>query len=255
MRGGGVQFRAAEVREVVRLANALHGVPPDPTARKIALVERLCGVLGCDAGVCVVTQGPAGSGGAGSPLQSPSVSVVRYGMNEEDAWKLAARYRSVGRPGVAPRDSQADAADASRCPPRAVVSCGAPRGNGVAAGGGYCAGSLLEVPGLKAQACLALLRRRPSRPFTPRERVALDLVHSEMVWVYGPDLPAVSPDGLPLSPRQRQTLQLLLAGNSEKEIAGQLDLSHNTVHHYVKAIHRHLNVSSRSELLARWVRK
>ena len=87
------------------------------------------------------------------------------------------------------------------------------------------------------------------------EPTLIDLVHSELAWVYGPDLPLLSPDGLPLSPRQRQTLQLLLAGNSEKEIATRMDLSPNTVHHYVKAIHRHFGVSSRSELLARWVRK
>jgi DNA-binding CsgD family transcriptional regulator len=50
-------------------------------------------------------------------------------------------------------------------------------------------------------------------------------------------------------------LQLLLAGHSEKEVARRLGVSRNTVHHYVKAIHRHFRVSSRSELLARWVRK
>ena len=121
---------------------------------------------------------------------------------------------------------------------------------------GSIAESLVEVPGMKMQACVALLRRRPGRrAFGARERLVLDLVQCEMLWLYRPDLPALSPDGVPLSPRQRQTLQLLLAGNSEKEIAAQMGLSHNTVHHYVKALHRHFGVSSRSELLARWVRK
>ena len=36
-------------------------------------------------------------------------------------------------------------------------------------------------------------------------------------------------------------------------LAARLSLSPNTVHHYIKAIHRHFRVSSRSELLARWV--
>jgi DNA-binding CsgD family transcriptional regulator len=81
----------------------------------------------------------------------------------------------------------------------------------------------------------------------------LGLFHAESAWLYRLDLPLVSPAGLALTPRQRQTLQLLLAGQSEKQIAARLSLSPNTVHHYIKAIHRHFRVSSRSELLARWV--
>ena len=83
----------------------------------------------------------------------------------------------------------------------------------------------------------------------------LELFHSEQAWLYRPDLPLVSPAGMALTPRQRQTLQLLLAGHSEKEVAAHLGVSPHTVHHYVTAIHRHFRVSSRSELLARWVRK
>ena len=56
-----------------------------------------------------------------------------------------------------------------------------------------------------------------------------------------------------LSPRLRQTLDGLLAGNSEKEIAKRLKLSQNTVHVYIKALYRHCEVSSRGELLSRFV--
>jgi DNA-binding NarL/FixJ family response regulator len=61
------------------------------------------------------------------------------------------------------------------------------------------------------------------------------------------------PVGLKLSPRMRQTLDRLLAGDSEKQIARTFDLSQHTVHVYVKAIYRGFDVSSRSELLARFV--
>ena len=82
----------------------------------------------------------------------------------------------------------------------------------------------------------------------------LHLAHVEMSWIYQPDLlPATGP-AADLSLRQRQTLQYLLAGHSEKEIAEFMRLSRNTVHHHVKALHRHFGVSTRSELLARWVR-
>jgi len=61
------------------------------------------------------------------------------------------------------------------------------------------------------------------------------------------------PAGLKLSPRMRQTLDRLLAGDSEKQIARKFELSQHTVHVYVKAIYRGFDVSSRSELLARFV--
>jgi len=61
--------------------------------------------------------------------------------------------------------------------------------------------------------------------------------------------------GEPLSRRERQTLELLLAGNAEKQIAAQLSISRHTVHVYVKSLYRQFNVNSRGELLARWVQQ
>src|SRR5213595_2260676 len=56
-----------------------------------------------------------------------------------------------------------------------------------------------------------------------------------------------------LPPRVAQTLQCLLSGQSEKEVARELGLSPHTIHVYVKTLHKHFNVSSRAELLARFV--
>jgi len=56
-----------------------------------------------------------------------------------------------------------------------------------------------------------------------------------------------------LSPRTRQTLELLLAGDSEKEIAGRLRLSPHTVHVYVKSLYRRFDVCSRGELCAKFI--
>ena len=58
-----------------------------------------------------------------------------------------------------------------------------------------------------------------------------------------------------LTPRMRQTLQHLLCGDSEKQIAGKLRISRHTVHVYVKQIYRRYNVNSRGELFAQWVRR
>ena len=59
--------------------------------------------------------------------------------------------------------------------------------------------------------------------------------------------------GTALAPRLRRTLDLLLSGNSEKETAKRLGLSHHTVHEYVKDLYRHFGVRTRAELMARWI--
>lgn len=63
----------------------------------------------------------------------------------------------------------------------------------------------------------------------------------------------VGPDVRQLPPRLRQTLDLLLVGDSEKQIAGKLGISRHTVHVYVKALYKIHEVASRGELLARFV--
>ena len=57
-----------------------------------------------------------------------------------------------------------------------------------------------------------------------------------------------------LSPRMRQTLDGLLRGEAEKEIAARLKVSPHTVHVYVKQLYKRFEVSSRGELLAKFIR-
>ena len=57
-----------------------------------------------------------------------------------------------------------------------------------------------------------------------------------------------------LSPRMRQTLERLLTGDQEKQVARHLGLSRNTVHVYVKAIYRQFGVNSRAELMSHFLR-
>src|SRR5260221_6292237 len=61
--------------------------------------------------------------------------------------------------------------------------------------------------------------------------------------------PKLSAPGGMLTPRLQQTLQRLLAGDSEKQTASALRLSQHTVHVYVKSLYRHYQVNSRGELL------
>jgi DNA-binding CsgD family transcriptional regulator len=213
-----------EVRSLLRLGNVLRDSPADPAGRKKRLLEGLCRLVRADAGVCLVTHAAVPAG------RATVVSMARFGIAGEDADAFAAHFLS--------------AAPQARTRP----------GTGRAAAADHRLESVVPVAGAKVRACVALFRRHPGRePFSSRERSMLDLFHSESAWLYRLDLPLVSPAGLSLTPRQRQTLQLLLSGHGEKQIAAHLGLSPNTVHHYVKAIHRHFRVSSRSELLARWV--
>ena len=74
-------------------------------------------------------------------------------------------------------------------------------------------------------------------------------------------LQEVAPRKLPFeltrgfSKRMIETLQLLLAGDSEKEVATKLGLSPHTVHIHVKKLYKRLDVSSRAELMAKCLRQ
>ncbi len=58
-----------------------------------------------------------------------------------------------------------------------------------------------------------------------------------------------------LSEAQRRVFDLLLSGTKEKSIARRLELSPHTVHNHVCAIFRVFEVHSRTELLARLLKR
>jgi DNA-binding NarL/FixJ family response regulator len=55
-----------------------------------------------------------------------------------------------------------------------------------------------------------------------------------------------------LTDREKEILQLLIKGNSYKEIAGTIFISVETLNSHIKNIYRKLNVHSRSELSAKY---
>ena len=55
----------------------------------------------------------------------------------------------------------------------------------------------------------------------------------------------------PLSIREREILEMVIAGKKRKEIADTMHLSENTVKTHLKHIYEKLNVSSRQELLVK----
>jgi DNA-binding CsgD family transcriptional regulator len=99
---------------------------------------------------------------------------------------------------------------------------------------------------------LGIHRAWGDEPFTSADHRLVRLLHVELGRLWRKDaLRRAKDPGTALPPRLSQTLDELLQGRSEKEIALRLELSRHTIHNYVKALHQRFGVSSRGELLAR----
>jgi DNA-binding CsgD family transcriptional regulator len=102
---------------------------------------------------------------------------------------------------------------------------------------------------------ISLHRGRVDPDFSPRDRRLVHLFHQELGRLIGAGLAtAAGSDLAGLPHRVRQTLDCLLDGDSEKQVALRLGLCRATVHQYVTDLYRRLGVSSRAELLSRFVR-
>lgn len=92
------------------------------------------------------------------------------------------------------------------------------------------------------------------RRFGLRERNLLSLFHQELFVLFKEGrLTRRDRPEMDLTPRQRQVVELLLAGISEKQVAHELQISRHTVNDHIKAIYQRLGVNSRGELMARFV--
>ncbi|MBC7785278.1 MAG: hypothetical protein H7144_15695 [Burkholderiales bacterium] len=98
---------------------------------------------------------------------------------------------------------------------------------------------------------LGVHRAHGSPHFTNSDHRLLRLLHLELARFWRADVLRQTRDPhQSLAPRLRQTVDLLVAGKSEKEIAHAIGISPHTVHNYVKALHKRFNVASRGELIA-----
>jgi DNA-binding CsgD family transcriptional regulator len=93
------------------------------------------------------------------------------------------------------------------------------------------------------------------RYFTQRDEALLSLFHDELARLVGTVLSAGPSPLSGLSPRLRQTLHALLAGDSEKQVALRLGISRHTAHEYIAALYRRFDVRTRAELLAYCIRR
>jgi len=248
---------------MLRLANELHDLPPNPRPRQAHLLR----------GVCALTHGTH------ALLFTDEVhgdgSITGRSAVVSEGWDAAARAgaeRYFQRP--APPDPMAH--------PAALAAATVKDGPVTRArhelvddaawyahpavglvrrqlGVDHCLYSLHPLggaPGRTGWLCLHRPWGHP-RPFGPRERTIVHALHSELAWVHEPPAAPVAPAdrsaGHELSHRQRQTLDRLLAGRSEKQVAADLGLSRHTVHVHVKSLYKAFGVNSRHELLAKFI--
>jgi DNA-binding CsgD family transcriptional regulator len=107
---------------------------------------------------------------------------------------------------------------------------------------------------------IGIIREPRDRAYSERDVQVMRLFHENAARLYltapGGGAAAASADapelaGLP--PRLRPVLKCFLEGDAEKQAALKLGLSRHTVHEYAKILYRTLGVSSRGELMARFV--
>jgi DNA-binding NarL/FixJ family response regulator len=121
---------------------------------------------------------------------------------------------------------------------------------------GHSLKSVFQVSADGATSVVSLNRALGERDFSARERCLLSFFHAELGGLIGgPLVGATDPSVAQLSPRLRETLACLIEGDSEKQVAARLALSHATVHQYVTPLYRHFAVHSRSELLAQVIKR
>ena len=86
---------------------------------------------------------------------------------------------------------------------------------------------------------------------TVRTRRVLALVHRSIAPLIGTRLATEGQASLKgLTPRLRQTLERLMAGDSEKQVAAALHVTPATAHEYIGRLYSHFAVGSRGELMA-----
>jgi DNA-binding CsgD family transcriptional regulator len=245
--------RAERARGLLRLLGELYEVGPEPDARRRHATAGLCRLLGAQVAAMVVVDDhrPGGVGVLRSAVDhgfstardrdTAFAPLVAGGVIVDPA--LA---RLIDEPGPVVTRRREDVVS-DREWYRSPLVMESRRVAGI--DHVIYSWRTTEQPGVVHGICI----NRPwgERPFTEEDRDLLDVFQAECGALLRAARPPLPEEALDLTRRERQTLEAMLSGASEKEIAAGLGLSHHTVHQYVKRIYLALGVRSRAELLAR----
>jgi DNA-binding CsgD family transcriptional regulator len=242
--GSRIQLRAADLSAWLRLAGELHELKADPIGRRRHAARSLGSLLDADFVYLVLAEGYL-------PAQSFRVHAVADSGQDPPLMQYPFLH-GIEDPVV--DKMKAVPARLSTCRPRDLMTRRAWHGTDFynlyrrPCGVRDVLYSARREPGHGAAQGLAIYRCG-RRPFSPSERALLHVFHERFEWEPAPVRPRCP---LPkLSPRERQTLDGLLTGASEKQVADRLGLSVATVHQYVTSLYRRVRVTSRAELMAR----
>ncbi len=225
----------ADARNMLRLSNSLHRSPGDPVMRKRILLQGIARLVEAHGALSVVTTCDR------LTARQTVISVVRTDppdapVSPSDPPDVRAVPLRLKRGG---RIAQLAAPD-SAWPPRALPVLRLLHRPARHAGG---RDPHRLSPGRRCAPVLAA-RTRDRQRRACRDGLGL--------WA-GPvdDVP----EALALPPRKRETLQYLLAGDRETQIAAKVEMSRATIHNHVKSLYRHFNVATRNELLEKWSKR
>ena len=241
---------ATDIRGIFALIDHLRSVGTRPTLWKPCMLSNLCRMFHARLGVCL--ESVAGGNPQVARRDAPPDIVVAL----PDGGFLQ------GGKSVA-SDRRLDASSTAGAGTEAIAGLFCIQGRssdenrGFEMARGRCGDVLCSQQhfvSLHRRQSIFLLRRSQDIPFTPRDQALLAMFHAEFKRAVIRDNHSRLPtDTMPrpaLSPRLRQTLELLAEGLSEKQVAAKLGCSPNTTHGYIKELHRRFAVNSRAELLA-----
>lgn len=247
-------LKRGEVGSLIRLLNEVHDLAEEPRLWKEHYLRTVGRLVGSPVGICALVHGVA----EGSGWRYASVVDVGFTGDQRAAARRWLQGEAPSDPMEAIARRRGQLVTAMR---REVVSDQAwhesPHLREVREQVGVedCIYSLFRLPQPGWAMCIEFHRTwGDRRRFGLRERVLVHLAHSGLGPLYEreariAEIVGGAQDGL--TPRMRQTLDLLLSGLSEKEAARELRLSPNTLHVHVRSLYRHYNVNTRAELMAK----
>ena len=98
--------------------------------------------------------------------------------------------------------------------------------------------------------------RNVNRPdFSPQDAAIIDLSMARIQWLHASADETLPPETFAnITLRQRDVMLMLLEGLSRKQIAHQMGISEDTVGDHIKAIYKHFDVRSATELAGRFLK-
>lgn len=249
-------IRVEDAARLLRLAGELTEVKGDLSTRGGHLINRLCELLDAQVGVIAVI--------APNPRKGPPVflSGTEAGFLDETSQRLLRKY--VQEVSVYSQDPLMTPIN-----PLAEAPYTISRQRSVPDREWYESPFVNEVkfrmkiddaiysdhpiPGRGISVGYGINRRKGDKPFGDREHNLMQLLNENLGWFFRQLAEDAKPDRPPLAPSLRRVLAELLRGCSEKQIARTLRLSPHTVHEHIKKLYRHFDVTSRPELMARFI--